>query len=926
MVWARRGQSYAPIVAGTEHSLLTDLVVTGKADRVLEPLAHHNLQARVAVDLDLAQEFDDIAGANERQAGEDKNQRLDERGSLGGRESGRNGLQQLGQEGTETLLTSLLDELCRKTADFRRRVVLDGGAQQTVDDMEAHLETRSAALVVPTKDLVVVVHQEILDRLGTRTQNLTLVRLHQQTVQLGERGGDETGRQGLGAVLDEGGEQFGGHGDERIVLGDVRGVEGGGQRGQNLGAESSVGGGVGKSAHDLLKGLADQHGSLEIGRAKLGNHEEKVDRGDILGKHNPGVHVDGGAQGLGKGDEELVGVLHLLGVLVLHVLGDSVDDGDLAVSSHPPGADEALNRLDAGDLNNLGLLRGDALDDAVEESGRGLEASGQSAPNKVTAGSQQRLLVLVDGVVDQSKVCLGESLGDGLLHVLEVAQEHVEEVKRRLLAPPQRAVAGEESLGVAKEPLDGLLAVPFAELNKEVARSGAGGVVGGNGGLLGELLLFAADARVADDHLHDVNHPGGLLRRGMGSQLGLELRLDGRRAEALVQEVKLLQNQEVQRVRQVVGVLEAALGLVSDVEVLVRLLQQRQLFPDGGEEAGAVRQEEVGEDGLDLEEGLDDLQLHGNDGVPAVGLAVGELGGCVGQAGLEDLGEEGVPVLEGVLGETLDLLHVILLDDIHEVEARSEDGDGEGAQVGFAALVQGDLGDGLDDVAGHGEELVLAQALIDNVAQNSEGTVELHVGARGDDAQDGGQEAGPSFGEVGGRNLADNRRGREVKSAWRLFFTGLRRVVGACVPGGRRIGGCPDGKRDKRTTIPCRNLHKPLVLVAEGDLEQGVAQLLARRIGDLDGGLAGVSVLGAPVPLDEEAQGAQGGLADGRVDGVVVGDVGQRGREGRVRAGVLELDLGLLAGALLRALGVRQQRNQLVLHVGAGSTVVCRVP
>jgi hypothetical protein len=99
---------------------------------------------------------------------------------------------------------------------------------------------------------------------------------------------------------------------------------------------------------------------------------------------------------------------------------------------------------------------------------------------------------------------------------------------------------------------------------------------------------------------------------------------------------------------------------------------------------------------------------------------------------------------------------VLLLDHVHHVEAAAEDGNGEGPQHRLSVLVEGDFGQGLGNVAGHGEELVLAERLLDEIAENSKGTVELGIGASGDDGEDAREQVLPLLGVVMDRDLANN--------------------------------------------------------------------------------------------------------------------------------------------------------------------------
>ena len=116
------------------------------------------------------------------------------------------------------------------------------------------------------------------------------------------------------------------------------------------------------------------------------------------------------------------------------------------------------------------------------------------------------------------------------------------------------------------------------------------------------------------------------------------------------------------------------------------------------------------------------------------------------------------------------------------------------------------------------------------------------------------------------------------------------------------------------SNVPDCSLDLPLVLVAQGQIQQLGAQLVLCRVGNGDARALPVVALGAPIVLDEVAQDRQGRLADLGRDGRVRGDVGQGQREDGVRLGVLELDLCLFPRPLGSQLGVCQQLHQLILH------------
>jgi hypothetical protein len=100
--------------------LLSRLIVAGEVNRVLQPLGHDHLESVLAINLDLAQELNDILGSSQRQSGEDKDEGLDEGSGLSRSQSVGHGLQKLGQERTQTLLASLLHEFGSQSTNLSR--------------------------------------------------------------------------------------------------------------------------------------------------------------------------------------------------------------------------------------------------------------------------------------------------------------------------------------------------------------------------------------------------------------------------------------------------------------------------------------------------------------------------------------------------------------------------------------------------------------------------------------------------------------------------------------------------------------------------------------------------------------------------------------------------------------------------------------
>jgi hypothetical protein len=105
-------------------------------------------------------------------------------------------------------LSSLLDKFGSESSHLGGGIVLDGRAQESVNDVQADFQTGPAVGVVPVKDLLVVMNQNPLDCLGSRSQNVALSRLHEQAVKLGECSSYEALREGLRAMLCQNDEQL----------------------------------------------------------------------------------------------------------------------------------------------------------------------------------------------------------------------------------------------------------------------------------------------------------------------------------------------------------------------------------------------------------------------------------------------------------------------------------------------------------------------------------------------------------------------------------------------------------------------------------------------------------------------------------------------------------------------------------------------
>lgn len=187
---------------------MSNLVISGKANRVFQPLGQDNLKPTLAIDLDLAKELYNILRTAQGQSRKDEDKGLDESGGLSSSKSVSNGLQELGQEWSQAFLSSLLDKFGSKSSNLGSSIVLDRRTQESVNDVQADFQTGSAVGIVPVKDLLVVVNQNPLDCFGSRSQNVALSRLHEQAVKLRERSSYEALRKRLGGMLCQNDEQL----------------------------------------------------------------------------------------------------------------------------------------------------------------------------------------------------------------------------------------------------------------------------------------------------------------------------------------------------------------------------------------------------------------------------------------------------------------------------------------------------------------------------------------------------------------------------------------------------------------------------------------------------------------------------------------------------------------------------------------------
>ena len=205
---------------------------------------------------------------------------------------------------------------------------------------------------------------------------------------------------------------------------------------------------------DVLEGLADDQRDVEVGSAVLGNQEEQVD-GLALGVDgDPGIHTNGRAEGVQQRDQEVVGVFQLGEILGLQKPLDGEDDGNLAVGRDAT-PDEALDGLDASNLDQFRVVPGDGVDDVVEETKGWRIDLRQGAGDEVPPGTQHGFVLSLDGVGHELEVDVCDFGRHRLFHVLEVVQDGVEQVKRGFLPLPARTLAGEEGLGVSKQAFEG---------------------------------------------------------------------------------------------------------------------------------------------------------------------------------------------------------------------------------------------------------------------------------------------------------------------------------------------------------------------------------------------------------------------------------------------------------------------------------------
>jgi hypothetical protein len=263
---------------------------------------------------------------------------------------------------------------------------------------------------------------------------------------------------------------------------------------------------------------------------------------------------------------------------------------------------------------------------------------------------------------------------------------------------------------------------------------------------------------------------------------------------------------------------------------------------------------------------LDDLQLQRDEALevpltPNIRLVVLERR-RVGQPRLEDVDEEGQPLLEDLVGEALDHALVVLHDHLEDVEAAAEHAARQRAQHRTPLLVDGHIEEHLDELRRDAEEGGLVEAVLDELAQHLERAVQLAVGRDGDELQQVVEQVGPLVGVVGVGNLAhDEARG------------GLELAV-------ELVRG-----REGQQLLP----YGGLVLLGD---EQAALVLLEAL---------------APAGQHQLLEVQQRGLADVERHIVVAGDADEP--EGQLLVAVVrqQLLLGVLARALLRRLGRGEQ-------------------
>uniref|UniRef100_A0A1Y1K7C2 Uncharacterized protein n=1 Tax=Photinus pyralis TaxID=7054 RepID=A0A1Y1K7C2_PHOPY len=105
------------------------------------------------------------------------------------------------------------------------------------------------------------------------------------------------------------------------------------------------------------------------------------------------------------------------------------------------------------------------MDHAIQESERSLEGAANDTGDEVATSAKQRLVGLVDGEINQFEIGASNSVRDGLIKILEVAQKHREEEKGGFLTSPQGSVVGKQRLCEAKQAINGFFIEPLSHLD-----------------------------------------------------------------------------------------------------------------------------------------------------------------------------------------------------------------------------------------------------------------------------------------------------------------------------------------------------------------------------------------------------------------------------------------------------------------------------
>ena len=428
------------------------------------------------------------------------------------------------------------------------------------------------------------------------------------------------------------GEKGSTYNHKRVIAGNVGRVKGASDRRQDLGAEGWVGSGILHGLSDLLKRFADTEFHMIVGSTMLAKREEHIKSSTTGLEDCAHVHGNGRLERLNDSYEKVIRVLQRIKIQSTQITLDGLEDVALVLGLKG-GSEEAIHGLDAANLNKFRVRGSNSLDGLFKETvRRAVSGLAECSSSEETSGTQDRRLCPGDGVLNDFSIRASDLDGDGLLTIQKVVQSGVEQVEGSLLLTPVVGVVTKEGLGNLIQALEDLGSEPFAKLDNNIAAGRPGSVVGADTRLFGkeqrninvpQTLLLHSDLRERDQQLVELHDPIDLGHVRLGLDIGLKVLLYRAGTQALVEEVKLVKNQEVEGVGETIAVFQAALDFVVDEQVLVRALKSRQLLPDGAEEGGTVGKKQRGENGLDLDQGLDNLDLECDGTVPALRLGTG---------------------------------------------------------------------------------------------------------------------------------------------------------------------------------------------------------------------------------------------------------------------------------------------------------------